>query len=233
MKRTPLYEIHRELGGKIIDFGGWALPVQYTGIIKEHHGVRTCAGLFDVSHMGEILIAGNGAKEYIQKMVTNDISNMVEGRVVYSPMCYENGGTVDDLLIYKLGEERYLLVVNASNTQKDFEWLRDNYHGHDLSIMDVSESYGLLAIQGPASQDILQKLTPEPLENIRFFRFLQDIDVGGVKALVSRTGYTGEDGFEIYVPAHQAVQLWNEILDAGTQEGLVPAGLGGQGHLEV
>jgi aminomethyltransferase len=231
MKRTPLYEIHRELGGKIIDFGGWALPVQYTGIIKEHNEVRTCAGLFDVSHMGEILITGNGAEEYIQKMVTNDISKMVEGRVVYSPMCYENGGTVDDLLIYKMGEESYLLVVNASNTQKDFEWLKDNYHGHDLSIRDVSESYGLLAIQGPASQKILQKITPEPLEGIRFFRFLQDIDVGGVKALVSRTGYTGEDGFELYVPAHEAARLWKEILDAGAQEGLVPAGLGARDTL--
>lgn len=231
MKKTPLYESHVALGGKVIDFGGWALPVQYSSILDEHHGVRTAAGLFDVSHMGEILVEGKDAGEYIQGMVTNDISKMVQGRVVYSPMCYEDGGTVDDLLIYKLGEERYLLVVNASNTQKDYEWLKDNCHNDHILIKDVSPDYGLLAIQGPDSQEILQKLTSTPLEDIRFFRFLQDVEIGGVKGIVSRTGYTGEDGFELYIPSHRAVELWDKILEAGSEEGLVPAGLGARDTL--
>ncbi len=231
MKKTPLYESHVALGGKIIDFGGWALPVQYSSILNEHHKVRTEAGLFDVSHMGEILVEGKNADEYIQSMITNDISKMVQDRVVYSPMCYEDGGTVDDLLIYMLGEDRYLLVVNASNTEKDFEWLKDNCHIKGLMIEDLSQDYGLLAIQGPSSQKILQKLTSISLEEIRFFRFMQDVDVGGVKSLISRTGYTGEDGFELYTPAHRVVELWNKILDAGSQEGLAPAGLGARDTL--
>ena len=231
MKKTPLYESHLALGGKIIDFGGWALPVQYTSILNEHHGVRSAAGLFDVSHMGEILVEGDGAGEYIQRMITNDILNMVQNRVVYSPMCYGDGGTVDDLLIYKLGEEKYLLVVNASNTQKDYEWLKDNCDNDNLSIENLSDAYGLLAIQGPAGQRILQKLTSTPLEEIRFFRFLQDVEVGGVKGLVSRTGYTGEDGFEMYIPSHKAVELWDKLLEAGADEGLIPAGLGARDTL--
>lgn len=213
------------------DFGGWALPIQYSSILKEHHAVRTRAGLFDVSHMGEILIEGSGAKEYIQRMITNDISKMEEGRIVYSPMCYEDGGTVDDLLIYKLGDDKYLLVVNASNTQKDYLWLKDNCRDDGLSIEDVSKDYALLAIQGPASQDILQKLTTTSLKDIKFFRFLQDVELGGVKGLVSRTGYTGEDGFEIYIPSQDAVKLWDSILSAGEEEGLVPAGLGARDTL--
>ncbi len=231
MRKTPLYESHLALGGKIIDFGGWALPVQYSSILNEHHAVRSAAGLFDVSHMGEILVEGSGAGEYIQEVVTNDISKMVQNRVVYSPMCYQDGGTVDDLLIYKLAEEKYLLVVNASNTQKDYEWLKDNCHNDSVSIVDLSEDYGLLAIQGPASIKILQKLTTTCLEDIKFFRFLQDIEIGGVKGLVSRTGYTGEDGFELYVPSHLAVQLWDKILEAGADEGLIPAGLGARDTL--
>ncbi|NLI60494.1 MAG: glycine cleavage system aminomethyltransferase GcvT [Clostridiales bacterium] len=231
MKKTPIYESHLALGGKIIDFGGWALPVQYSSILKEHHGVRTGAGLFDVSHMGEILVEGDGAGEYIQKIVTNDISNMVQGRIVYSPMCYRNGGTVDDLLIYKLEEEKYLLVVNASNTQKDYQWLKENCHNDNLLIEDVSKSYGLLAIQGPTSQKILQMLTSIPLDDIGFFRFVEGVEVGGVKGLVSRTGYTGEDGFELYVPSHHARELWDKILDIGADEGLIPAGLGARDTL--
>lgn len=231
MKRTPIYKSHIALGGKIIDFGGWALPVQYSSILKEHHGVRSAAGLFDVSHMGEILVEGDGAGEYIQRMITNDISKMAQNRVVYSPMCYEDGGTVDDLLIYKLGEDKYLLVVNASNIQKDKGWLVHNSYDKKLSIENLSDAYGLLAIQGPFAEKILQKLTSISLEDIRFFRFLQDVEVGGVKGLVSRTGYTGEDGFELYVPSNQAEKLWNIILEAGKDEGLIPAGLGARDTL--
>ncbi|NLJ41937.1 MAG: glycine cleavage system aminomethyltransferase GcvT [Clostridiales bacterium] len=231
MKRTPLYESHIALGGKIIDFGGWALPVQYTGIINEHRAVRTAAGLFDVSHMGEILIEGNGAGEYIQKMITNDILKVAMGRAVYSPMCYENGGTVDDLLIYKLEEKKYLLVVNAANIEKDLDWLKDHCEDNNVSITDLSHKYGLLAIQGPASQEILQRLSATSLDDIRFFRFLTDIEIGGVKAIVSRTGYTGEDGFEIYIPADKAIGLWDRLLDIGADKGLIPAGLGARDTL--
>jgi len=231
VKKTPLYDVHVALGGKIIDFGGWALPVQYSSILNEHHAVRNAAGLFDVSHMGEILIEGSGAQEFIQQMVTNDISKVSPGRIVYSPMCYRNGGTVDDLLIYHLDTNRYLLVVNASNTQKDYDWLKDNCSIKSISIKDVSSDYGLIAIQGPASQKILQKLTSTSLEDIRFFRFLDNVEVAGVKAMVSRTGYTGEDGFELYVAADQTVRLWEEIMEAGNQEGLVPAGLGARDTL--
>ncbi|NLN42502.1 MAG: glycine cleavage system aminomethyltransferase GcvT [Clostridiales bacterium] len=231
MKKTPLYDTHVALGGKIIDFGGWALPVQYSSILNEHHAVRNAAGLFDVSHMGEILIEGSGAQEFIQQMITNDISKMSPGRIVYSPMCYRNGGTVDDLLVYQLDTNRYLLVVNASNTQKDYEWLRDNCNTKDLAIKDVSADYGLIAIQGPASQKILQKLISIPLEEIRFFRFVDNVEVAGVKALISRTGYTGEDGFELYVSSDQTVKLWEEIMEAGANEGLVPAGLGARDTL--
>ncbi|MFY9176095.1 MAG: glycine cleavage system aminomethyltransferase GcvT [Caldicoprobacterales bacterium] len=231
MKKTPLYETHTALGGKIINFGGWALPVQYSSILKEHHAVRNAAGLFDVSHMGEILIEGKDAQEYLQHMITNDISKMSQGRAVYSPMCYRNGGTVDDLLIYKLEENKYLLVVNASNTEKDYEWLMENCTSDDLLIKDVSSDYGLIAIQGPASQKILQKLTSTPLDEIRFFRFADNVEVGGVKAIVSRTGYTGEDGFELYVPSYQTVNLWDRIMEAGAGEGLVPAGLGARDTL--
>ncbi len=231
MEKTPLYDSHVALGGKIIDFGGWALPVQYTSILKEHESVRTRAGIFDVSHMGEILIEGKGAGNYIQRMVTNDIVGMTPGRIVYSPMCYEDGGTVDDLLIYMLGEEKYLLVVNASNTKKDYEWLIENCDIDDLSIKDLSEEYALLAIQGPLAKEILGELTDTPLDNIRFFRFLENIEIGGVKALVSRTGYTGEDGFELYIPSDKAVELWDKILNTGKNKGLVPAGLGARDTL--
>lgn len=231
MKKTPLYEVHTALKGKIIDFGGWALPVQYTSILKEHHGVRSQAGIFDVSHMGEISIKGKGAGEYIQRMVTNDIAKKADGRAIYSPMCYEDGGTVDDLLIYKLGEEDYLLVVNASNTQKDYEWFRDNCTQEGITVENLSEEYALLAIQGPKSQIILQKLIKEPLDDLGFFRFVQGLKVAGTKAMVSRTGYTGELGFELYIPSGDAAGLWERIMEAGAPEGLIPAGLGARDTL--
>ena len=213
------------MGGKILIWG-WALPVQYSSILKEHHAVRNAAGLFDVSHMGEILIEGKDAQEYLQHMITNDISKMSQGRAVYSPMCYRNGGTVDDLLIYKLEENKYLLVVNASNTEKDYEWLMENCTSDDLLIKDVSSDYGLIAIQGPASQKILQKLTSTPLDEIRFFRFADNVEVGGVKAIVSRTGYTGK-----WLCCSFLQSKLRQVMEAGAGEGLVPAGLGARDTL--
>ena len=196
MKKTSLYEKHLASGGKIIDFGGWSMPVQYTGILNEHRHVRSSAGLFDVSHMGEISVEGPDAEAYLQKLVTNDIGSAKPGRAVYSPMCYPNGGVVDDLLVYKLGETSFLAVVNAANTDKDFDWFRAHLSG-DVNIDNVSAKYAQLSIQGPDAQTILQQLVDIPLETIRFYRFEQGVAVCGSPAIVSRTGYTGEDGFEI------------------------------------
>ena len=230
MKRTPLYERHLALGGRMIDFGGWELPVQYQGIIKEHEQVRSAAGLFDVSHMGEITVKGPDALGFIQRMVTNDISGAQDMQAVYSPMCDENGGVVDDLLIYRIGEEDYLLIVNAANTDKDYEWLCRHASGQ-VELRNVSDEYAQLAIQGPNAERILQRLCGAPLEGIRFYRFRTDVHVAGVPAIVSRTGYTGEDGFELYLPAAEAAGAWDKLLEAGEADGLVPAGLGARDTL--
>jgi aminomethyltransferase len=230
LKRTVLFDSYAEYGGKTIDFGGWELPVQFSSIKAEHEAVRTKAGLFDVSHMGEVLITGEGSLSYLQKMVTNDVSKLKDGQAQYTAMCYENGGTVDDLLIYKRGDNNYLLVVNASNIDKDLEWM-NSHATDDVKIEDASSSYALLALQGPIAQEVLQTLTNEPLADIKFFRFKENVDIAGQQVLVSRTGYTGEDGFEIYGSPEAIVELWSVILEAGKNEGVVPAGLGARDTL--
>lgn len=230
MKRTVLFDSYAEYGGKTIDFGGWELPVQFSSIKAEHEAVRTKAGLFDVSHMGEVLVTGEGALSYLQKMVTNDVSKLKDGQAQYTAMCYESGGTVDDLLIYKRGDNNYLLVVNASNIDKDLEWM-NSHTTDDVKIEDASSSYALLALQGPIAQEVLQTLTDEPLADIKFFRFKENVDISGHQVLVSRTGYTGEDGFEIYGSPEAIVALWSVILKAGASEGVVPAGLGARDTL--
>ncbi|WP_153732938.1 glycine cleavage system aminomethyltransferase GcvT [Sporosarcina obsidiansis] len=228
--RTPLFESYKEYGGKTIDFGGWELPVQFSSIKAEHEAVRTKAGLFDVSHMGEVLVSGNGALAYLQKLVTNDVSKLQVGQAQYTVMCNEQGGTIDDLLIYKLDEERYLLVVNASNIDKDVAWMQ-KHQTEDVVIDNQSSDYALLALQGPAALTVLQKLTDEPLEDIKFFRFKEHVQVSGEDVLVSRTGYTGENGFEIYGTPQAITALWPKILQAGEAEGVVPAGLGARDTL--
>lgn len=231
LHRTPLYPIYKQLGAKTIDFGGWDLPVQFSSIKEEHEAVRTKAGLFDVSHMGEILVTGKESLAFLQKMMTNDLSKLKEGGAQYTAMCYENGGVVDDLLTYKLAEENYLLVVNAANTEKDFDWLTKHVEG-DVQLKNVSSEYALLAIQGPKAETILQKLTPETeLKSIKFFKFIEDVKINGKTALVSRTGYTGEDGFEIYCRTEDAEQIWMDLLDAGKEDGLLPCGLGARDTL--
>lgn len=230
LKRTALFESYKQYGGKTIDFGGWELPVQFSSIKAEHEAVRTKAGLFDVSHMGEVFVSGDGALSYLQKLVTNDVSKLKDGQAQYTAMCYEDGGTIDDLLIYKRADNDYLLVVNASNIDKDMEWM-EKHASADVVIENRSDEYGLLALQGPKAQEILQKLTDQPLEEIKFFRFKEGVDVAGHKVLVSRTGYTGEDGFEIYGAPESMVALWPAILEAGNEEGLVPAGLGARDTL--
>ncbi|MED4989268.1 glycine cleavage system aminomethyltransferase GcvT [Parageobacillus toebii] len=230
LKRTPLFAVYERYGAKTIDFGGWELPVQFSSIKEEHEAVRTRAGLFDVSHMGEFVVKGDDSLAFLQKMMTNDVSKLTDGRVQYSLMCYEDGGTVDDLLIYKKADGHYLLVVNAANIEKDFEWLHDHLFG-DVELVNISQEIAQLALQGPLAEQVLQKLTNTDLSAIKFFSFQDDININGVKALVSRTGYTGEDGFEIYCRKEDAVALWESILEAGKEEGVLPCGLGARDTL--
>ncbi|ARF12729.1 glycine cleavage system aminomethyltransferase GcvT [Sporosarcina ureae] len=228
--RTPLFESYKEYGGKTIDFGGWELPVQFSSIKAEHEAVRTKAGLFDVSHMGEVFVSGSGALDYLQKLVTNDVSKLKIGQAQYTVMCNEQGGTIDDFLIYKLEEERYLLVVNASNIEKDVAWM-EKQQTDNVVIDNQSSNYALLALQGPVAESVLQKLTKESLEEIKFFRFKEHVQVGGEDVLVSRTGYTGENGFEIYGTPEAIQNLWSKVLQEGKEEGVVPAGLGARDTL--
>lgn len=230
LKRTPLFETYSKYGGKTIDFGGWELPVQFSSIKEEHEAVRTKAGLFDVSHMGEIFVTGAGSLDYLQHLVTNDVSKIQDGQAQYTAMCYEDGGTVDDLLVYKLADEHYLLVVNASNIEKDFEWMEKAKTG-DVVLDNASERYGLLALQGPLAETVLQRLTDEELSAIKPFRFKQDVEVAGQQVILSRTGYTGENGFEIYAAPEALGSLWDKILSEGEPEGVVPVGLGARDTL--
>jgi len=230
-KKTPLYDEHIKLGGKIVDYAGWFLPVQYEGLIKEHEAVRKDAGMFDVSHMGEIMVKGKDALDYLQYLLTNDISSMGDDQVLYSLMCYPDGGVVDDLLVYRYGQEEYLLVVNAANTEKDFKWMIDNKKDFNIIIENISNQVGEIALQGPKSEKILQKLTDYDLSSIKYFHLKRDIEISGVKCMVSRTGYTGEDGFEIFASPEDIVIIWNKLLEIGKEDGLKPAGLGARDTL--
>ena len=230
MKKTPFYEKHVEHHGTLIDFGGWELPVEYTGIIPEHEAVRNTAGLFDVSHMGEVTVEGKDAEAYIQKMITNDIAPMAETQIFYSPMCYPDGGVVDDLLVYKYNKEKYFIVINAANTEKDVAWFLSHV-AEDVVVEDVSAKYAQLALQGPKAEKILQKVTKQNLDEIKFFHFKDSVKLGDVDAFVSRNGYTGEDGFEILVDPKDAVALWDMMMEAGKDEGLIPCGLGARDTL--
>ena len=230
VKRTPLFEEHTAGKAKLIDFGGWEMPVQYAGVIEEHHAVRTKAGLFDVSHMGEIDVRGKEALAFVQMLITNDASKLEDGKILYSPMCYQNGGIVDDLLVYRYNLERFFLVVNASNADKDFAWIREQAEKFEVVVENVSEQYAQLALQGPLAETILQRITKADLAQIRYYTFLHE-DVDGVPCLISRTGYTGEDGFEIYVAPEYGRQLWRKILETGAAEGVQPIGLGARDTL--
>ncbi|SHF60498.1 glycine cleavage system aminomethyltransferase GcvT [Ornithinibacillus halophilus] len=235
LKRTPLFPEYEKHGAKTIDFGGWDLPVQFSGIKHEHEVTRTKAGLFDVSHMGEIVVKGTKSLEFLQKMMTNDVSKLTPKRAQYTFMCYENGGTVDDLIIYMLDENDYLLVVNAANTEKDFDWLvsHNTYDSEELTLTNVSSDYVQLALQGPKAEQILQTVTNTNVEEIKFFRFENPVHFSGIDqgAIVSRTGYTGEDGFEIYIDKDYGRQLWILLLEAGKEYGLEPIGLGARDTL--
>ncbi len=231
LKKTPLLECHQKYGGKIVDFGGWALPVQYTGIIDEHRAVRNSAGLFDVSHMGEIRVSGPQALDLVDYLLTNDVTRVSVGQVQYSPMCYPDGGVVDDLITYRVGEDEFLLVVNAANKDKDHEWIVDKADDYDVTVTDESDDTALLAIQGPRAEVILGRVTDADLSGIKFFRFRNGVQVAGCEAMVSRTGYTGEDGFEVYCEPDEAPEIFQALMDAGQDDELVPAGLGARDTL--
>jgi len=235
LKKTPIFPEYVTHGGKTIDFGGWDLPVQYSGIKHEHEVTRTKAGLFDVSHMGEIAIRGTKSEAFLQQMTTNDVSKLTPGRAQYTFMCNENGGTVDDFIIYMLEDNYYLLVVNAANTDKDYAWLKKHctFSDREIELLNVSSEYVQLAIQGPLAEEILQTITETNLQTISFFRFRDDVSFYGIEdaAIVSRTGYTGEDGFEIYINERSGLSLWRAILKAGKSKGVEPIGLGARDTL--
>lgn len=227
MKKTPMYEEHVALGGNMVEFCGWELPVHYAaGIVEEHRRVRNAAGLFDVSHMGEVWISGEEAEAWLHHLVTNDVEAMHDGQVVYNLMCYPNGGVVDDLLVYRFSRTRYLLVINAANVEKDVAWMRMNLPPSGVNLQDVSAETAEVALQGPAAERILQKIVSLDVSSLGFFHFADRVSLDGVEVLISRTGYTGEDGFEIYAPWNDGARIWRAVMAAGQEEGLLPAGLG-------
>jgi aminomethyltransferase len=231
LKTTPLNAIHRRLGAKMIDFGGWDMPVQYASLLEEHHAVRQRVGLFDVSHMGEIEVRGPEALRLVNHVTTNDASRLQIGQIQYSGLLYEHGGFVDDILVHKVADDSYFLCVNASNQDKDYQHIA-THNKFDATVENAGSRYAQLAVQGPRALDTLQRLTPVPLAPIRYYHFIDDV-VSGVPARIARTGYTGEDGFEIYLPPGDAPRIWDEILKAGADFGIKPCGLGARNTLRL
>ena len=232
MKRTPLYQVHESLNAKFTEFGGWEMPLQYSSIVKEHLSVRTNVGLFDLSHMGEFDVSGPGANELVQKLSTNDVGRLTDGRVLYTLFCNEIGGIVDDLLIYRHADNHYMLVVNAANIDKDLTWV-ETHNNADTKIKDISENTALIALQGPKSIDILNPFVSErDVSEISFFRFVVD-EVAGIPIIISRTGYTGEVGFELYIDANNAEDLWNALYPAVIEADGQPVGLGARDTLRL
>lgn len=232
LKRTPLYDWHVSNGARIVPFAGWEMPVQYTGILEEHKATRTGAGLFDVSHMGELRVAGKDARRFLDYLLPNKLSKLAPGKVIYSPMCYENGGVVDDLMVYAIHSEEFLICVNASNTDRDFEWISGKTEGYDLEVSNVSSDYFQLALQGPSWRVIAEKVFPGIDEFPPRFSF-SEIEYEGNTLILSRTGYTGEDGLEIYGPPALAVHMASRIVEAGQDHGLKLVGLGARDSLRL
>ncbi|MEA2568653.1 MAG: aminomethyltransferase [Acidobacteriota bacterium] len=228
LKKTPLNALEKELGGKMVDFGGWELPVQFGGILEEHAAVRERVGIFDVSHMGELTVRGTGALELLQRATCNDVSKLEDGRAQYNGLLYPTGGFVDDILIYRNSIDDYFVVVNASNSDKDYEWIADLAKGADVEVKNVSADYAQLALQGPNAERLLQPMTDVALSPIKYYRFATGT-VDGAPAIVSRTGYTGEDGFEVYVAPEHAPRIMKKMIDAGA----APCGLGARDTLRL
>lgn len=232
-RKTPLYDRHVAAGGKIVPFAGYLLPVQYpTGVIAEHMATRTQAGLFDVSHMGEVVYTGRDALRNLNHVLTNDFSNMKDGQVRYSPMCDERGGVVDDLIVYKYNDEKYMVVVNAANREKDAAWMRARLFGA-VKFSDSSDELAQLALQGPRSREILLSLADDASVPAKYYSFVAEGKVGGIPCIVSQTGYTGEHGYELYTAKENAGRLWDLLLEAGAPHGLIPCGLGARDTLRL
>jgi len=229
-KKTPFYDIHRQLNAKIVPFAGYLMPVMYDSINAEHLRVRSKVGMFDISHMGEFTVTGNGAKDFVQHLVTNDVFKLAENQVLYTCMCYENGGIVDDLLVYNL-KDHILLVVNGANIDKDFAHIQ-KYAPNNVQLVNRSDETALIAVQGPLSQDVLGRLTDYPLGNLKYYN-ADCADIAGEKLLFSRTGYTGEDGFEIYIPSAKAVKIWEPLYQIINELGGSPIGLGARDSLRL
>ncbi len=232
LKKTALNEAHRALGARMVDFGGWDMPIQYSGTIDEHMAVRTAAGIFDVSHMGEIELRGPEALALVQKVTTNDASKLVDGQAQYSALTYPEGTFVDDVLVHRMSGEHYFVCVNASNSDKDFDWIQSHAGGLDAEVSNTSNSYTQLAIQGPKALSIIQQFTEVNLASINYYWFARG-NFDGVPAIIARTGYTGEDGFEIYFDPAESSRIWSRILDAGRDQGLVPCGLAARNTLRL
>jgi aminomethyltransferase len=228
LKKTPLNEVEHELGGKMVDFGGWELPVQFGGILDEHAAVRQRVGLFDVSHMGELTVTGPGALDLLQRATCNDVSTLQDGRAQYNGLLYPTGGFVDDILIYRNSADDYFVVVNASNTDKDYEWIAELAKDADVEVRNVSADYAQLALQGPEAEKTLQPMTDVDLSAIKYYRFAKG-NVDGAPAIVSRTGYTGEDGFEVYVAPADGPRIFRKLVAAG----VTPCGLGARDTLRL
>lgn len=233
LKRTPLYEAHKQLGARLVEFGGWEMPVQYSGILDEHRAVRQRAGLFDVSHMGEFRVEGPAALDFLQGLVPNDVSRLVDNQALYSQICRPDGGTLDDLIIYRLGEDRYMVVVNAGTMEKDWAWFSEHATGRDgVTLTNISAETALVALQGPLATQIIQPLTETPLSEIAYYHCRSGA-VADIECIISRTGYTGEEGFELYCSSERVAALWNALLEAGKPYGLLPAGLGARDTLRL
>jgi len=236
LKRTPLNSMHRRLGGRMVEFGGWDMPVQYAaGTMTEHLRTRTHAGLFDVSHMGEIDVQGLDAIPFVNRLTSNDVTKLIDGQAQYSALTTPEGTVIDDLLVYRFAADHLLLVVNAGTTEKDWNWITSHHGNESVTLKNVSAEFCQIAIQGPRALSILQTLTAAPLSEIKYYHFRED-EVDGVQSIISRTGYTGEDGFEVYAAPDKAEQIWNKILEAGdfgTEEGVLPCGLAARNTLRL
>ncbi|HEX3351687.1 MAG TPA: glycine cleavage system aminomethyltransferase GcvT [Terriglobales bacterium] len=238
IRKTALFPVHRQMGAKMVEFNGWEMPVEYPsagGIIAEHNAVRTGVGIFDVSHMGDIRLAGPQALAAVQHTSMNDASRLALGQAQYSALLYPQGTFVDDVVVHRLGEDEYLLVINAGTREKDVNWVRDNTREFDCRVENLSDDFSQIAIQGPKAASLLQKLTDTDLTAVKFYWVTRGTVCGLENTLIARTGYTGEDGFEIYIPSDQATsaRVWNQIMEAGKEFGVVPCGLGARNTLRL
>lgn len=230
-KKTPLYDAHIRAGARMVPFAGYQMPVQYSGLVQEHHAVREAVGLFDVSHMGEVELRGPQALAVANRIVTNDLTRIADGQAAYTAMCRPEGGIIDDLVVYRFSPERVLICVNAANRAKDFDWIAAQA-GEDCETVDRSEDYVQIAVQGPKAAALVQRLTDAPLDAVKSYRFVEG-QVAGQPAILARTGYTGEDGFELYLPSAGGEAVWEALLEAGADLGVQPCGLGARDSLRL